>query len=149
MSSLWTPGGEHPVDRDPPPAQAPTTGPDDGASSPMPGAGEDPFAGLSDEERAQAETMMAEMAEAQERLVGAPVEDVVGNHAVGLYQLAAIHLNQQPPNLAEGKLAIDAMAALLDGVSGRLGEHETDLRAALAQIQLAFVQLKGGPPADA
>lgn len=139
MSTLWTPGGEHPVDREPPSAPAgrddrPVTAPGEG--------GDDPFAGLSDEEREQAEQMLAGMAEAQQRLVEAPVEDVVGNHAIGLYQLAAIHLGQQPPNIREAKLAIDAMAALLDGVIGRLGEHEADLKAALTQIQLAFVQVQ-------
>lgn len=139
MSSLWTPGGEHPVDRERGPAP----------SAPPPGPADDPFAGLSDDERAQAEEMLAEMAEAQQRLAEAPVEDVIANHVVGLYQLAAIHLGQQPPGLPEAKLAVDAMAALLEGLTGRLGEHEAELRAALTQIQLAYVQVQGAVGGDA
>ena len=139
MSSLWTPGGEHPVDREREPAP----------SAPPPGPADDPFAGLSDDERAQAEEMLAEMAEAQQRLAEAPVEDVIANHVVGLYQLAAIHLGQQPPGLPEAKLAVDAMAALLEGLTDRLGEHEAELRAALTQIQLAYVQVQGAVGGDA
>lgn len=134
--SLWTPEGEHPVDRGGP------------AEPDLPGAGDDPFADLSPEERAQAEEMLAEMAEAQQRLADTPAEDVVANHAVGFYQLAAIHLSQQPPQLDAAKLAIDAMSALLERLEGRLGEHEGDLRAALGQIQLAFVQVQSAMGGD-
>jgi hypothetical protein len=50
-------------------------------------------------------------------------------------------MNQRPPNLADGKLAIDALAGLVDGVAGHLGEEEPALREALAQLRLAFVAL--------
>src|SRR3954453_1644445 len=71
---------------------------------------------------------------------------VIANHAVGLFQLAAIHLNQRPPNLEDGRLAIDAMAAVVEGLAGRLGEEEGALQEALGQRRLAFVSLSGGPP---
>lgn len=127
--SLWTPEGEHPVDRGGP------------ADADLPGAGDDPFADLSPEERAQAEEMLAEMAEAQQRLADTPAEDVVANHAVGFYQLAAIHLSQQPPHLDEARVAVDAMTAVVQVLEGRLGEAEPTLRDALSQIQMAWVEL--------
>ena len=82
-----------------------------------------------------------ELAAMQAELAQTPASVVVANHAVGLFQLAAIHLNQRPPNLTEGQLAIDAMAALIDGVGGRLGEEEDALREGLAQLRMAFVTL--------
>jgi hypothetical protein len=126
MSSLWTPGGERPVGRgepapQPPPAEVPD--------------GDD----LTPEEQAQ---LAEQMAAVQQELLGTPVSVVVANHAVGLFQLAALHLNQRPPNLEEGRLAVDAMGALVEGLSGRLGEDEASLKEALAQLRMAFVQLQ-------
>jgi hypothetical protein len=94
---------------------------------------------LSPEEQAQ---LAEQMAAVQQELLGTPVSVVVANHAVGLFQLAALHLNQRPPNIEEGRLAVDAMGALVDGLSGRLGEDEASLKEALAQLRLAFVQLQ-------
>ena len=132
MSSLWTPGGEHPVE--------PDAAPSDPTGPPMdPGA--DPLAGLSDEERAQAEAMAAEMAAARQRVLEAPADMVVANHAMGLYELAAIHLSEEDPDLTAARLAIDAMGQLVDGLSGRLGEAEATLKDALAQLRMAFVQV--------
>jgi len=132
--SLWTPDGEHEVPREDTaeqPAQA--------APSAVPGAPS--FDDLSPEEQAQAQAMAAELAEARARLLEVPADMVVGNHAMGLYELGAIHLSNDPPNLSEAKLAIDAMAAIVDALPGRLGEHEEALKAARSQIQLAFVEL--------
>src|SRR5947208_4861947 len=105
--------------------------------------GEQPVgAAPTDDERALAE----ELAAMQEELAQTPASVVIANHAVGLFQLAAIHLNRRPPNLEEGRLAIDAMAALVEGLQGRLGDEEEALRDALAQVRLAFVSLsKAGP----
>ena len=64
---------------------------------------------------------------------------------MGLYELAALHLANQPPNLTEATVAIDALGALLDGMKGRLGEPEATLREAMSQIRMAFVQLKNRP----
>ena len=52
----------------------------------------------------------------------------IANHAIGLFQLAALHLSQRPPNLEEAPLAIDAMGALVEGLAGRLGEDEAPLK---------------------
>jgi hypothetical protein len=41
-------------------------------------------------------------------------------------------------------VAIDAMAGIVEvRLEGRLGENETTLRDALAQLRMAYVQLKG------
>ena len=72
----------------------------------------------------------------------------MANHAYGLFELAAIHLSQQPPRLDQARLAVDAMAALVEGLAGRLGEAERSLHDALAQIRLAFVQISESLPPD-
>lgn len=81
--------------------------------------------------------------EVRDQLLQYPAEGVVANHAIGLYELGAIHLSAQPPNLAEAALAIDALACLVEGLGDRLGEQAPVLRDALANIRLAFVQIKG------
>jgi hypothetical protein len=82
------------------------------------------------------------MARMQEELAKTPVEVVVANHAFGLFELAALHLSLQPPQLDQARLAIDALAALVEGLAGRLGEHEAQLRDGLAQLRMAYVQIK-------
>lgn len=133
MSSLWTPGGERPVGRpEPPPAPAP-----------------EPFDEGRELTPEQQQQLAQEMAQMQAELASVPASVVIANHAVGLFQLAAIHLNQRPPNLAEGRLAIDAMGALVEGLAGRLGEEEQSLKDGLSQLRLAFVQLSKGEGPEA
>lgn len=132
--SLWTPDGEHEVPRESGQTQQAAE-----AASGMPGAPS--LDDLTPEERAQAEAMAGELAEARARLAETPSSIVVANHAMGLYELAAIHLSNAPANLSEAKVAIDAMAAIVDALPGRLGEHEETLRAARSQIQMAFIEL--------
>jgi hypothetical protein len=83
----------------------------------------------------------AELDEIREQLLGAPVEVVVANHAYGLFELAALHLSSQPPNLEKARLAVDALGAMVEGLEGRLGNVEQALTDALAQIRLAYVQI--------
>jgi hypothetical protein len=87
--------------------------------------------------------MAQRLHELRQQLLGTPADVVVANHAYGLFELAAIHLSQQPPRLDEARLAVDAMAALVEGLANRLGEAERSLNDALAQIRLAFVQISG------
>jgi Domain of unknown function (DUF1844) len=141
--TLWTPGGEHEVPREPAPGAAGEAG---GAT---PADLDEALADLSPEDRARAEAMVAEMAEARARLTEVPAAVVIANHAMGLYELAAIHLSSQPPNLPEAKLAIDGFGALAATVEGRLGEDEGTLRDALHQIRLAYVQLQAAAAAAA
>jgi hypothetical protein len=134
--SLWTPGGEVPIDRN---RQPDAPGADEGVSGRVGGPSLDD---LSPEERAQAEQMIAEMAEVQRQILGAPASQIVTNHVAGFYELAALHLSQEQPRFEEAQLAIDAMEAVLAAVGDRLSENETPLRDALRQLQLAFVQRK-------
>jgi hypothetical protein len=90
-----------------------------------------------------------ELAHVRAELARTPVADMVANHAIGLFQLALLHLapDDGPPHLAEASLAIDAMSSLVDGLGDRLGTHAVPLRDALAQLRLAFVQASAGPAA--
>jgi hypothetical protein len=135
--SLWTPGGEVPVGRErPEPAPTPPPG---GAAEMVGGPDLDD---LSPQERAQAEAFIAEMAETQRQIAATPAAQLVANHVMGFYELAAIKLGQQPPMLADAQVAIDAMAAVMDAVGDQLGEDATPLRQALTNLQMAFVQLR-------
>lgn len=83
--------------------------------------------------------------DARSRLIEVPAEYVVANHVMGLYELAAIHLSNEPPSLPQAALAIDAVGCLVEGLGDRLGPDAETLRTALANIRLAFVQIKGKP----
>ncbi|MEQ8719305.1 MAG: hypothetical protein RIE08_16970 [Acidimicrobiales bacterium] len=138
--SLWTPDGEHEVPRRPSGGEPEPAPPE--AAAPTPGMeGMPDLDDLDPEERAQAEQIMAELAEARDRLAETPVDVVVANHVMGFYELAAIHLNKQPPGLDDARTAIDAMGAVLEALKGRLGEPEQPLNEALNQVRLAYVQL--------
>lgn len=124
MSSIWTPGGEHPVgddERRRPPAPPGTPGP---GAEPTP------------EEAARY------VAELEAQLLQTPVAVIIRDHAATFFQLARLHLEQPEPDLAQARLAIDAMAALIEGVGDRLPDGQT-LTDALAQLRLAFVQIHG------
>jgi hypothetical protein len=84
-----------------------------------------------------------EMNDVRARLSEVPAEIVVTNHVMGLYELAAIHLSATPPDLHQSALAIDAVACLVDGLGVRLGDEAATMQDALANIRLAFVQIKG------
>jgi hypothetical protein len=137
VSSLWTPSGEH--------------------QPPDPGAG-DPQTGPSGEiepEREPTPEEVEALREVHARLTATPVEDVIANHALGIWQLALVHLGVITPpdvdgtparaNLPAAGLAIDAMAAIVDGLGERLGVHEPVLRDALTQAQMLFVELSTDP----
>jgi len=128
VSSLWTPSGEH----EPEPREA---------SQPVQEGGPAPDPELAEE-----------LDQLREQLAATPVADILANHAVGLWQLAIVHLvpeAQATPRLDEARLAIDAMAALVEGLGVRLGEHEAPLRDALAQLRVAYVQVTEGNVPDA
>lgn len=131
--TLWTPGGEHTPD-DRPDAAAP---PDD------PG-----LADLTPEERAQLDQMQEEMQQVRAQLLAAPAAVVVANHAMGLYELAAIHLTAPEPRLAEASVAIDALATLVEGLPGRLGEAEATLIEGLAQLKVAYLEVRSRTQGD-
>ncbi len=137
MSSLWTPSGEHQPPEGPPPGA--------GGDPPFPPDPNDPSGPDPSPEEIEA------LREVHARLVATPVEDVIANHALGLWQVALVHLGvitppdetgtPPAPDLASAGLAIDAMAALVDGLGPRLGVHEEVLRDALTQAQMLFVEV--------
>ena len=122
--SLWTPDGERPVERG---------GPAEAAS--------EPEVDLSPEDQARLQQMQAEMEQVRNELLQVPAAVVLANHAMGIYELAAIHLTASEPQLAEASLAIDALGTLVEGLVGRLGEAEPTLREALAQLRSAYVEV--------
>src|ERR1700722_18107730 len=135
MSSLWTPSGEHFVEKE---------GDGDGPAPNDPQADTDvtemsPEAPLTEEQAAapaEGDAMRAQLAHT-------PAEVVVANHCYGLFELAAIYLSQNPPQLFQARLAIDGLGALLTGLQGRLGGAEPALLESLSQLRLAFVSLEG------
>jgi hypothetical protein len=136
------PAGDDRSATEPPrtPSHTDGTGAGGAGGTPPDGTGPDDLdlENLGPEEQAE---LAARLDELRRQLLGTPAEIVVANHAYGLFELAAIHLSQQPPRREEARLAVDAMAALVEGLAGRLGEAEPSLRDALAQNRLAFVQI--------
>ena len=82
------------------------------------------------------------MAQLRDQLSRTPAEVVVANHAYGLFELAALHLSLEEPQLEQARLAIDALGCLVEGLGSRLGEPAEELNAALGQLRLAFVQVQ-------
>jgi len=111
--TLWTPDGDHPV----PPADE-----------------------LSEEQQEQARQMAHEMSEAREQLLEAEVATVLANHALGIYELAALHITSENPDMVEARLAVDALGILVEGLEGRLGDGEPTLVDALNNIKIGYVQ---------
>ncbi|MBG00853.1 MAG: hypothetical protein CL470_01130 [Acidimicrobiaceae bacterium] len=130
--SLWTPDGEHDV-----PKQDENQDEYVNEANELPG-----FDELSPEEQEQARIMAAELAEARKRVSETPAGDVIANHVMGIYELAAIHLSNQPPALEEAEVAIDAMTAIVSTLENRLGQNEAVLKDAVQQIQMAYVQIR-------
>lgn len=146
MGTIWTPSGERPVpprpadgerseetDRTQPAAAATRHRP----PGPAQRAGTSPAG-----EELNEEELAEQMAELQRELAQTPASVVIANHCIGLFHLGALHLNRPDPNLEEAQLAIDALAAIVEGLGPRLGDDAPSLKDALAQLRLAFVQVK-------
>jgi hypothetical protein len=122
VSTLWTPGGEHePADQEDTisAAEGGVAGPDD-------------------------EAAREQLRQLREQLAATPVADIIANHAIGLWELALLHLSPDEgtaPDLDQARLAVDGVAALVEGLGDRLGRHHEPLREALAQLRLAFVEV--------
>jgi hypothetical protein len=156
--TLWTPSGEHPVDRrsgdtgSRGPTQtetstSPASSPDAaGTGSGTAAEPEGPsLDDLSPEQRAQVEEMTRQMEAARARMLQLPVGTVVGQQALQFYELAAIYLSQDAPRLDDARIAIDALTAVVEKLGSRLGEAEQPLRQAVNQLQLAFVEASNKP----
>ena len=97
MSSLWTPDGERPIRREP------------AAPAPMALDADDP-AGEGEASPEELEAMQEELQQMQSELAAVPAAAVIANHVIGLFQLAAVHLQTIPPNVPDAQLSIDSMA---------------------------------------
>src|SRR6266480_1626704 len=137
MSTIWTPSGEYVPREEPPeqPAGPPPGGPPTGEGPP--GEGREPTP----------EELEAALAHAR-AVLHTPVIEHIGGHAMALFELAALHLEreaatggEEKPDLAEAALAIDAMAALIEGLGDKLNPYRSQLENALNQLHMAFVQL--------
>ena len=133
--SLWTPDGEHEIDRSSSENPIADTEEDTNLED-LPG-----FDELTTEQQEQARAMAAELAAARQRLSQTPAAEVIANHVMGIYELAAIHLSDENPKLNEAQIAIDAMTGIVEALEGRLGENENVIKDALQQIQMAYVQV--------
>jgi hypothetical protein len=138
MSSLWTPYGEQPVEPDRPD---------------QPGAPGDPAGGGPPGEYGPEDELdPEEMREMLARLAATPVELIVAQFAVQLQELGVLHLGiaaERPESLEQAALAIDALAALVEGLGDRLAPNDEPLRQVLAQLRLAFVEVSNSPAPEA
>ena len=132
---MWTPDGEHEIDRSSSENPIADTEEDTDLED-LPG-----FDELTTEQQEQARSMAAELAAARQRLSQTPAAEVIANHVMGIYELAAIHLSDENPKLNEAQIAIDAMTGIVGTLEGRLGENENVIKDALQQIQMAYVQV--------
>ena len=130
MSTFWTPAGERPIPRDEP-----------GAASPAPTGPSADAAGVGGDDEMD-EELRAELLAMQQQMLQTPAGIVVANHCIGLVELAALHLGQDPPNLADAQVAIDALGAMVDAVGPRLGENGPPLRQALNQMRMAYIEAR-------
>jgi hypothetical protein len=135
VSGLWTPSGEH----------VPEPEPGSGTGS---GAAGDDFLddGFEDGLDEELDPEVAEeLRRVRAEIAATPVEDLVARHAVGLWELAVLHLSpdeDRPLRLDQAAIAIDAMGGIVDTLGDRLGVHASALRDALGQLRLAFVDVQ-------
>lgn len=150
MSSLWTPGGEHTVDpaarndeSNQGTADAGSTigSPEDALRAAAEAAGID-IDSLSDEERQALQVELDEALQVQQEIAATPASEILANHMMQLFRLAAIYLQAHPPAFGEAATVIEAFRGTLDTVGDRFDDHYDTLRDALSQLQYTYVQVK-------
>jgi hypothetical protein len=142
MSEIWTPGSDQGNPGQAPQPQ-PAEQPQEGAAMGIPG-----FENLSEEEQQLA---MDELRQIQEYLAASPAIDIIANHAVGMYELASLHLGkakqseadpaEKAKRLGEAALAIQAMQGIIQTMSSQLGNHKPGLDDAANNLQQVYAQL--------
>jgi hypothetical protein len=140
VSSIWTPSGEYQ--------------PHDEPDGPVSAAAQSGAEGHTDHP-AEGGEITAEELEAMhrlhEQLRATPAIDVIANHVVQLFQLALVYLGAgagpvdgpaaPAADLVQASIVVDTMAAIVDALGPRLGDHEQTLRDALTQLQLLWVEI--------
>lgn len=97
---------------------------------------------MSDEEREQLRSELAEMMRVRREVAATPASEMLTNHLMRLFDLTTIYLEGDPPAFAEAATVIEAFRAVVETLGDRLGESEPTLREALGQLQMLFVQVK-------
>ena len=133
MSGLWTPSGDF----------EPQPGPTDGGEVPGPAPGPS---------SADEELMREEVARFQAQLAATPAIEVIANHAVGLFELARLHLalaaegpeepEERLRRIGEARLCCDAFAGIVEGLTDQLGDASAPLTEGLAQQRIAIVEVE-------
>ena len=153
MGSLWTPDGEHQVERPgPDTSTTPVDGPAEDSDVALAQAAEAlglDLETMSPEERAQLAAELAEMARVRAEVASTPVAEVLTSYLTRFFDLALIYLDATPPRFNDAAVVIESFRAVLDTVGGDLGEHEPVLRQALAQAQMVFVKVREASEAAA
>lgn len=154
--TIWTPSGEHEVPREAGDASgaaesAPRTAP---PNQPAGEAGDRPEGqptGQPEMDPQMQQQMEQQLAEIRERILQTPIEAMLAQHFVGLYEIAAIHMSAESPNLHSARLAINAMDGILSATEGELGDAEESMQSMLHQLRLAYVSASqdSGEPGDA
>ena len=133
---------------EPPPAEPTQTPPE--PSTPPPSAPEDPLAGDAPEREAprpEERVWTPEQEEQAQRLAQElaqrPSLDWIINTAVTLANVAGAKIELGTPE--EARLAIDAFAALVNGLGSQLGDAERPLRQTLAELQMVYAQTVAAP----
>lgn len=116
-----------PPEEPPPPPPAPETPPVRPLTDQPTAPGEPPV--WTPEQEEQARRMV-------EEIVRTPSLDWVLNAAVNLANVAGTKIEMGAA--ADAQLAIDALATLVSGLSGRLQDAEAPLKQTLAQLQMAY-----------
>src|SRR5271156_1979855 len=136
MSSLWTPSGEHfpkgDGNGDAPPPDDPENDTDVTQAS-----RETPLT----EEQAAAQ---AEVDAMRAQLAHTPAEVVGANHCYGLFELAAIYLSQNPPQLFQAPLPERRSAGLVRGSQGPRGGAGAGLGGHVLHARPALRESGGG-----
>ncbi|MCU1457706.1 MAG: hypothetical protein JWL73_1798 [Actinomycetia bacterium] len=158
MSGLWTPNsGPEPAPQDP--ARPGPGGPGRGAPFSGGPGGPPQEAYLGGESAAPDqpveldEESLAELREFQAQLAATPAIEVVANHAVGLYELAMLHLSiaaqavelpvqERLRRVGEASIAADAFGGVVEALGDRFGPNAPTLAEALAQVRLGIVRVK-------
>lgn len=121
--SIWTPSGEHEISQEQPgETDNPNLPPDQ----------------LSPEEH---EVLTKEFEETRKRIAESPPEQIIATHVIGLRELAFIHLSKETPDLEGARLAINALAGIVNEVGDELGEYTEPIKGILNEIQMAYVKI--------
>lgn len=161
MSSLWTPDGERPVQREPAAPRQRTDDGDAGASGSASAhdGGDDALRAavaalgidldsLTEEEKDQVRAELSEMMAVRRQVAETPAAEMLANHLMRFFDLVTIYLDADPPAFNDAATVIEAIRGVVEVIGPRLGEQERTVREMLSQAQMLFVQVKDAAAAS-